>query len=200
MIAEEIWNGARCEKHSAPKLWGQTNAFAQSWSTVGIHKTGKLPRWERATGTEMNEGIIVATFPEVNRYLNAQNYSLGVKADLKTLSKFVREELFYVFVHDFKNDEDDCLALACDEFVEYCLEPDNKKTITNPHIQTATPTEFKEYLRFLWKEGLKTNLKGRGNIRKDLSHEKSAVYASIADAFKSKYSVLGAPTNLARHP
>jgi hypothetical protein len=33
-----------------------------------------------------------------------------------------------------------------------------------------------------------------------LSHEKSAVYASIADAFKSKYSVLGAPTNLARHP
>ena len=110
MIAEEIWNGAWCEKHSAPKLWGQTNAFAQSWSTVGIHKTGKLPRWERATGTEMNEGIIVATFPEVNRYLNAQNYSLGVKADLKTLSKFVREELFYVFVHDFKNDEDDCNA------------------------------------------------------------------------------------------
>ena len=125
-------------------------------------------------------------FHEVNRYLNAQNYILGVKADLKTLSKFVREELFYVFVHDFKNEEDDCLALACEEFVEYCLEPDNKKSITNPHIQTATPIEFKAYLRFLWKEGLKTNLKGRGNIRKDLSHEKSAVYASIADAFKSE--------------
>lgn len=126
--------------------------------------------------------------PEVNRYLNAQNYILGVKADLKTLSKFVREELFYVFVHDFKNEEDDCLALACDEFVEYCLEPDNKKFITNPHIQTATPgVEFRAYLRFLWKEGLKTSVKGRGNIRKDLSQEKSAVYASIADAFKSKW-------------
>mmetsp|Transcript_105199 Transcript_105199/g.302524 ORF Transcript_105199/g.302524 Transcript_105199/m.302524 type:complete len:554 (-) Transcript_105199:699-2360(-) len=122
--------------------------------------------------------------PEVNRYLNAQNYILGVRADLKTLSKFVREELFYVFVHDFKNEEDDCLALACEEFVEYCLEPDNKKSITNPHIQNATSVEFKAYLRFLWKEGLKPSLKGRGNIRKDLSHEKSAVYASIADAFK----------------
>lgn len=139
--------------------------------------------------SDMHRGNGGEMIPEVNRYLNAQNYTLGVKADMKTLSKFVREELFYVFVHDFKNDDDDCLALACEEFVEYCLEPDNKKSISNPHIQTATPVEFKAYLRFLWKEGLKTNLKGRGNIRKDLSHEKSAVYASIADAFKSKYIV-----------
>ena len=140
-----------------------------------------------SAASDVNGRIDVSELtPEVNRYLNAQNYTLGVKADLKTLSKFVREELFYVFVHDFKNEEDDCLALACEEFVEYCLELDNKKSITNPHIQNATPIEFKAYLRFLWKEGLKTNLKGRGNIRKDLSHEKSAVYASIADAFKSE--------------
>ena len=138
------------------------------------------------TVTDLNGRNTAEVFHEVNRYLNAQNYTLGVKADLKTLSKFVREELFYVFVHDFKNEEDDCLALACEEFVEYCLEPDNKKSITNPHIQTATLLEFKAYLRYLWKEGLKTNLRGRGNIRKDLSHEKSAVYASIADAFKSE--------------
>ena len=137
--------------------------------------------------SEVESGNGSAMIPQVNRYLNAQNYTLGVKADMKTLSKFVREELFYVFVHDFNNEDDDCLALACEEFVEYCLEPDNKKSITIPHIQTATPVEFKVSLQFLWKEGSKTNLKGRGNIRKDLSHEKSAVYASIADAFKSKY-------------
>jgi hypothetical protein len=136
---------------------------------------------DRMNGSNTDEVI-----HEVNRYLNAQNYTQGVRADLRTLSKFVREELFYVFVHDFKNEEDNCLALACEEFVEYCLEPENKKSITNTHIQNATPVEFKAYLRFLWREGLKTNLKGRGNIQKDLSHEKSAVYASIADAFKSE--------------
>ncbi len=102
------------------------------------------------------------------------------------LSKFVREELFYVFVHDFKNENDDCLALACEEFIAYCLEDENKGLITNPHIQHASDNEFKAYLRFLWKEGLKTNWKGKGNIRRDLSNEKSAVYAAIADKFKSK--------------
>ena len=151
---------------------------ASTAATLGVDAGNAASDVQRGNGGEM--------IPEGNRYLNAQNYTLGVKADMKSLSKFVREELFYVFVHDFKNEEDDCLALACEEFVEYCLEPDNKKSITNPHIQTATVVEFKAYLRFLWKEGLKTNLKGRGNIRKDLSHEKSAVYASIADAFKSE--------------
>lgn len=151
---------------------------ASTAATLGVDAGNAASDVQRGNG-----GVMI---PEGNRYLNAQNYTLGVKADMKSLSKFVREELFYVFVHDFKNEDDDCLALACEEFVEYCLEPDNKKSITNPHIQTATVVEFKAYLRFLWKEGLKTNLKGRGNIRKDLSHEKSAVYASIADAFKSE--------------
>ena len=121
-----------------------------------------------------------------NKYLNATSHAGGVKTDMTILSKFVREELFYVFVHDFKNENDDCLALACEEFIAYCLEEENKGLITNPHIQHASEREYKAYLRFLWKEGLKTNWKGKGNIRRDLSNEKSAVYAAIADKFKSK--------------
>ena len=121
-----------------------------------------------------------------NKYLNATSHTGGVKTDMAILSKFVREELFYVFVHDFKNENDDCLSLACDEFIAYCLEAENKGLITNPHIQHASEKEFKAYLKFLWKEGLKTNWKGKGNIRRDLSNEKSAVYAAIADKFKSK--------------
>ena len=104
-----------------------------------------------------------------NKYLNATSHSGGVKTDMTILSKFVREELFYVFVHDFKNENDDCLSLACEEFIAYCLEEENKGLITNPHIQHASEREFKAYLRFLWKEGLKTNWKGKGNIRRDLS-------------------------------
>ena len=121
-----------------------------------------------------------------NKYLNATLHAGGVKTDMTILSKFVREELFYVFVHDFKNENDDCLALACEEFIAYCLNDENKGLITNPHIQQASDKEFKAYLRYLWKEGLKTNWKGKGNIRRDLSNEKSAVYAAIADKFKSK--------------
>jgi len=109
--------------------------------------------------------------------LNATSHAGGVKTDMTILSKFVQEELFYVFVHDFKNENDDCLALACEEFIAYCLDDENKGLITNPHIQQASDKEFKAYLRYLWKEGLKTNWKGKGNIRRDLSNEKSAVHA-----------------------
>ena len=86
-----------------------------------VADTGKLKMSESTVVNavaNMNGRNAGEVIHEVNRYLNAQNYTLGVKADLKTLSKFVREELFYVFVHDFKNEEDDCLALACEEFVE----------------------------------------------------------------------------------
>jgi hypothetical protein len=43
--------------------------------------------------------------------------------------------------------------------------------------------EKEHYLKFLWREGLQT--KGRYNIRKALSNEKSAVYAGISESFKS---------------
>lgn len=69
-----------------------------------------------------------------NKYLNATSHAGGVKTDMTILSKFVQEELFYVFVHDFKNENDDCLALACKEFIAYCLDDENKGLITNPQI------------------------------------------------------------------
>jgi len=31
---------------------------------------------------------------------------------MRTLSKFVREQIFYVFVHDFKDDKEDCLSVV----------------------------------------------------------------------------------------
>ena len=48
----------------------------------------------------------------------------------------------------------------------------------------STPEEKEQYLKFMWKEGLKA--KGKYNIRKALSNEKSAVYAGISESFKSK--------------
>ena len=58
----------------------------------------------------------------------------------------------------------------------------------NPCLQDATDEERRAYLKWLWKEGLKPTTRGRGNIRRDLSNEKSAVYASISEAFKSEWN------------
>jgi hypothetical protein len=41
------------------------------------------------------------------------------------------------------------------------------------------------YLKDLWTTAL--NTKGRGNIRRELSSEKSAVYAALNEAFRSEY-------------
>jgi len=40
--------------------------------------------------------------PERNRFVQAIQHEVGVASDMQTLSKFVREQIFYVFVHDFK--------------------------------------------------------------------------------------------------
>ena len=42
--------------------------------------------------------------PERNKFVQAIQHEMGVAADMRTLSKFVREQIFYVFVHDFKDD------------------------------------------------------------------------------------------------
>ena len=169
-------------------MYTTTNTKNNQTKKVRVIQTMNGPTQLQPHG-QMNWGEAQQPIQQVNienKYLNATSHSGGVKTDMTILSKFVREELFYVFVHDFKNENDDCLSLACEEFIAYCLEEENKGLITNPHIQHASEREFKAYLRFLWKEGLKTNWKGKGNIRRDLSNEKSAVYAAIADKFKSK--------------
>lgn len=129
--------------------------------------------------------------PERNRFVQAIQHEMGVAADMRTLSRFVREQIFYVFVHDFKDDKDDCLSAdgeVCQEFIESYFDNDHNETILNPCLQNATDEEIKAYLKWLWKEGLKPTTKGKGNIRRDLSNEKSAVYAAISEAFKSKLS------------
>jgi hypothetical protein len=129
--------------------------------------------------------------PERNKFVQAIQHEVGVAADLRTLSKFVREQIFYVFVHDFKDDKDDCLSAegeVCQEFIESYFDDDHHETILNPCLENATNEEIRAYLKWLWKEGLKPTTKGKGNIRRDLSNEKSAVYAAISEAFKSKWS------------
>lgn len=126
---------------------------------------------------------------ERNRFVQAIQHEVGVASDMRTLSKFVREQIFYVFVHDFKDDKDDCLSAegeVCQEFIESYFDVDHNESILNPCLQNATDEERRAYLKWLWKEGLKPTTKGKGNIRRDLSNEKSAVYASISEAFKSK--------------
>lgn len=55
-------------------------------------------------------------------------------------------------------------------------------------MKKATKEEMTVYyLKDLWTTAL--NTKGRGNIRRELSSEKSAVYAALNEAFRSKYKV-----------
>ena len=112
----------------------------------------------------------------------------GIDRDIRVLSKFIRRKLFYHVVHDLKNEKDDVLSeegKLCIYFVKYFLKEANKTEITNGNIIGAPEKETELYLKFLWNKGL--NMKGRGNIRQELSNEKSAVYAAISDAFKSKF-------------
>jgi hypothetical protein len=139
-------------------------------------------------GGQLKSGSLMSA-PERNRFVQAIQHEMGVAADMRTLSKFVREQIFYVFVHDFKDDKDDCLSAdgeVCQEFIESYFDVDHNESILNPCLENATDEEIKAYLKWLWKEGLKATTKGKGNIRRDLSNEKSAVYAAISEAFKSK--------------
>ena len=49
-----------------------------------------------------------------NRLVRAKTYKHGWNNDLQALSKFVKEQVFYVVVHDFKNESDDPLDVRCE--------------------------------------------------------------------------------------
>ena len=49
------------------------------------------------------------TNEDTNRLVRAKTYRHGWNNDLLALSKFVKEQIFYVVVHDFKNESDDPL-------------------------------------------------------------------------------------------
>ena len=125
----------------------------------------------------------------LNKYFLAINNKHGVRHDMEALCKFVRETLFYAMIHDARgtatNPNDEIMGengKACKIFVHVFLQ--NKEKISNIELIESTDEEKEHYLKFLWREGLQT--KGRYNIRKGLSNEKSAVYAGIAESFKSK--------------
>ena len=117
----------------------------------------------------------------------------GVDNDLTTLCKWVREELFFVLIHDLKSDNDQTMSEdgpLCSMFVKRFMKRENRSSIVNADIHGATDEEMECYLKHLWTKGINKETKGKGNIRKNLSLEKTAVYAAINDAFKSKLKFL----------
>lgn len=119
----------------------------------------------------------------------AINNKHGVRQDMEALCKFVRETLFYAMIHDARgsgaNPNDEVMGesgKACQIFIHVFLQ--DKEKISNVELLDGTADEKAQYLKFLWKEGLKS--KGKFNIRKALSNEKSAVYAGVSECFKSK--------------
>lgn len=125
------------------------------------------------------------------KYVMAMNNRNGVRNDLEALCKFVRETLFYALIHDARgsgtNPNDEVMGengKVCQIFVHVFLR--DKDKISNIELLDSTLEEREQYLKFLWREGLQT--KGRYNIRKALSNEKSAVYAGISESFKSKWT------------
>jgi hypothetical protein len=72
---------------------------------------------------------------------------------------------------------------ACQVFIHVFLK--DKDKISNVELVNSNREEKSQYLKFLWKEGLRA--KAKYNIRKALSVEKSAVYAGISESFKSKF-------------
>jgi hypothetical protein len=96
---------------------------------------------------------------------------------MEALCKFVRETLFYAMIHDARGSgaspNDEVMGengRACQIFIRVFLRDNDK--ISNVEMIDATADKKEQYLKFLWKEGLKA--KGKYNIRKALSNEKSA--------------------------
>lgn len=132
------------------------------------------------------------------KYFKAVNNKHGVRQDMSSLCKFVRETLFYALIHDARgsgtNPNDEIMGengKACKIFIHVFL--GDKDKLSNVELVDSTREEKEQYLTFLWKEGLRT--KGKYNIRKALSTEKSAVYAGISESFKSKLICRGITGN-----
>jgi hypothetical protein len=131
-----------------------------------------------------NEAGQNGSIQKTNRLVKAKMYKQGWNNDLQALSKFVKEQVFYVVVHDFKNDSDDPLDVNNGAICQHLYLKKFPSKVTNIHMKRATKEEMTVYLKDLWSTAL--NTKGKGNIRRELSSEKSAVYAAINEAFRSK--------------
>lgn len=123
-----------------------------------------------------------------NTLVRAKTYRHGWNSDLQALSKFVKEQVFYVVVHDFKNESDDPLDVNRGAICQNLYLKRFPSKVTNVHMKKATKEEMTVYLKDLWTTAL--NTKGKGNIRRELSSEKSAVYSALNEAFRSKFEML----------
>jgi hypothetical protein len=132
----------------------------------------------------LDDGPMPGTADQSNRLVRAKLYKHGWNSDLQALSKFVKEQVFYVVVHDFKNESDDPLDVNHGAICQNLFLKKFPPKVTNVHMKKATKEEMTVYLKDLWTTAL--NTKGRGNMRRELSSEKSAVYAAINEAFRSK--------------
>ena len=104
---------------------------------------------------------------KTNRLVKAKTYKQGWHNDLSALSKFVKEQVFYVVVHDFKNDSDDPLDVNNGAICQHLYLKKFPSKVTNIHMKRATKEEMTVYLKDLWSTAL--NAKGKGNIRRELS-------------------------------
>ena len=136
--------------------------------------------------SNINTGLVIRDENRVHtsRLIKAKTYRHGWNSDLLALSKFVKEQVFYVVVHDFKNESDDPLDVNNGAICQNLYLKRFPTKVTNVHMKKATKDEMTVYLKDLWSTAL--NTKGRGNIRRELSSEKSAVYAALNEAFRSK--------------
>jgi hypothetical protein len=110
------------------------------------------------------------------KVLRAIQKGTGVENDLATLGKWVQNDLFYVVIHDLKIKNDQTMnegGSLCASFVKCFLERENGSYIVNADIHGTSDDEMKAYL------------KQQRNERK-LSMKKTAVYAAVNDAFRSK--------------
>lgn len=186
------------EMASRPKLWlgwiGKSLSSMMEFETfrstlmlieIGNHTKHKtIIHIQKVKQTSMTD----------RKYIAAIKNSPAVEADMATLCKWVREELFFVLIHDLKNEEDDAMSVdgpLCDRFVRCFLARENRACIVNADMDQASDEIMIAYLKFLWTKGInKERREIKWNIRKNLSMEKTAVYAAINDAFRSKFLVI----------
>jgi hypothetical protein len=171
----------------------EANTIEISWSQVAKGKGSTKITYSYLIMTTPYETPYRSLPREMSssKYFRAINNKHGVRQDMEAMCKFVRETLFYAMIHDTNgsgaSSHTDIMGengKACHVFIHVFSR--DKEKISNIELIESNPEEKKQYLKFLWKEGLQA--KGKYNVRKALSNEKSAVYAGISESFKSKCS------------
>jgi hypothetical protein len=163
------------------KTFGGLGNFLDEWTNHHKVIRNSLPFHQHSEMADSSGSVA----PEPSSLARAMANEVGIERDMEQLSKFVREKLFGFMVHDLKNKREDVLSdtgVPCQTFIKYFVSP--MHSVNNVHVLDVPEEDLRQYIKFLWKKGLSD--KGKGNIRKNLNQEKSAVYAAVENCFKSK--------------